>query len=234
MKSAVNWVNENVDSFLRDIGDFFGLGGGGSSYKVTISHYQLNGPLPSGSSMDTGNYMSGGGNSTITPFRVGTEWLTGNGPRIRNFKGGDIFTEMLRKHEHVQDTRNIIINRIINGEGLFSGSNPYELGGVKGVGLYIKDYSTLLTGGLTGNLAVTYLGSYNLNYQVVNINKDSARIHFSVKNSSTMQSASRPPILGYFPIWQNNVGAFINNYFSTGWGSKTTQTFSWYENLYIH
>lgn len=71
---------------------------------------------------------------------------------------------MLKQHDHIESTRGLIKAGIAKGQ--LEGSNPYRLGGVGGVGKYLKDYSTLLTGGLTGNLAVTYLGSYGLKYQV--------------------------------------------------------------------
>ncbi len=171
---------------------------------------------------------------TITPFRVGVEWLSGNGARNRNFTNGDLFTEMLREHSHIENARNIIKENIANG-GDLKGKEPYDLSGIQGVGKYLKDYSTLATGGLTGNLAVTYLGSYTLQWKVHNINKKNgtATVYFTVENSSTMQSASRPPVLGYYPLWQNTIGKTINEKFSTGWGSKTTQTFNWNETLIL-
>ena len=145
-------------------------------------------------------------NSSVTPFEVGKEWLSGEGPRHREFTNGDIFTEMLRQHDHVENTRNIIINNVANN-GELTGRNDYRLGGIKGVGLYIKDYSTLLTFGLTGNLAVTYLGSYSLNWEAIpNYKNGTILVNFSVENSSTMQSGTRPPIVGYTKFWQNHIG----------------------------
>ncbi|MFZ6663658.1 RHS repeat-associated core domain-containing protein [Peijinzhouia sedimentorum] len=170
-------------------------------------------------------------NSTVTPFQVGTEWLSGTGPRNREFTNGDVFTEMLRQHSHIGDARNTIIDNVANG-GELSGNSPYQLGGFQGVGLYIKDYSTLLTGGATGNLAVTYLGSYNLKWTAVpNAGNGTISVNFSVGNTSTMQSASRPPVIGYLPGWQNTVGRRINESFQTGWRSKTSQSFNWTETL---
>ncbi|WP_123854038.1 hypothetical protein [Chryseobacterium shandongense] len=171
-------------------------------------------------------------NKEITPWQLGVEWLSGKGPRHRDFTNGDLMTEMLRKHSHVQKTRDIILSKMALGQRSLVGSNSYKLGGIKGVGLYLKDYSTLLTGGLTGNLAVTYLRSYNLEYIAAAYN-NTVVVLFSVENSSTMQSASRPPILGYLPIWQQTAGKRINEKFKTGWGSKTTQSFNWTETLYI-
>ncbi|WP_312509564.1 DUF6443 domain-containing protein [Chryseobacterium culicis] len=171
-------------------------------------------------------------NKEITPWQLGVEWLSGTGPRHRDFTNGDLMTEMLRQHDHVQATRDIILSKIALKQSSLEGSNSYKLGGIKGVGLYLKDYSTLLTGGLTGNLAVTYLGSYNLEYTAAAYNK-SVVVSFNVENSSTMQSASRPPVLGYLPIWQQTAGKLINEKFKTGWGSKTTQSFHWTEVLYL-
>lgn len=170
-------------------------------------------------------------NSTVTPFQVGTEWLSGTGPRNRTFTNGDVFTEMLKQHDNVQNTRNAITENVANG-GELSGKSPYRLGGIKGVGLYLKDYSTLLTGGLTGNLAVTYLGSYDLKWTATpNADNGTIAVTFSVYNTSTMQSASRPPVLGYLPGWQSTVGSRINAAFQTGWGSMTSQSFNWTETL---
>ncbi len=170
-----------------------------------------------------------GGESGVTPWQVGWEWLTGTGPRHRDFTNGDYFTEQLRQHDHIANVRAQIPSSISKNQ--MFGYGNYELVGIQGVGKYIKDYSTLLTGGLTGNIAVTYLGSYDLKWSVIGISGNLANIQFTVENSSTMQSASRPPVIGYEPWWQNSVGAAINSYFSTGWGSKTTQSFIWTETI---
>ena len=163
----------------------------------------------------------------ITPWEVGWEWLTGTGPRHRDFTNGDYFTEMLRQHNHVAETRVKAAKGIVNG--VYVGDNGYDLSGIQGVGKYLKDYSTLLTGGQTGNIAVTYLGSYNLHWEVLDVDNNMATIEFTVKNSSTMQSASRPPVLGYTKAWKNTAGTWINNQFSSGPMSKTSQTFKWTE-----
>lgn len=76
-------------------------------------------------------------NSTVTPFQVGTEWLSGTGPRNRNFTNGDVFTEMLKQHSHVEDTRNTIIDNAENGGKLF-GDSPYKLGELKGLAYILK------------------------------------------------------------------------------------------------
>jgi RHS repeat-associated protein len=167
---------------------------------------------------------------TITPFQVGWEWLTGDGPRHRDFTNGDLFTEMLRKHEHIEHVRAIIRNNIASG-GVRTGNEPYNLGGLKGMPLYLRDYSTLLTAGHTGNLAVTYLGGYGLTWTVLGIRGNSADVLFKVTNGSSIESATHPPVIGYTPWWSDNIGKPLNNYFSEGPLSRTTQTFQWTETI---
>jgi len=179
---------------------------------------------------------------TVTPqkrdntsaFGLGVEWLTGTGSREHHFKDGDPFTKLLQKHVHIQDTRNIIAGVIKNGaRGDIKGKNNYTLSGFSGVGKYLRDYSTLMTGGLTGNIAVTYLGSYGLKYEVLSIDEQSgtAQVHFSVSNTSTIESATHPPVVGYTQWWSNNVGKPLNNFFSTGPLSPTSQTVEWTETI---
>ncbi len=167
----------------------------------------------------------------LTPVDVGMEWLTGTGPRDRTFHDGDYFTELLKQHDHIEDTKNMILDNIRN-QDYSPGKNPYELKGVQGVGKYVKDYSTLATGGTTGNLAVTYLGSYELNYEILSVDKSSAVVQFRVYNESTISSGTRPPVIGYTEWWKNNVGRGLNERFLSGPMSKTTQTFIWRERIY--
>jgi hypothetical protein len=117
--------------------------------------------------------------------------------------------------------------------GYINGNNDYKLGGLGGVPKYIRDYSTLITGGLTGNIAVTFLGSYGLKYEVLSIDEQSgtAQVHFFMSNSSTIESATHPPIIGYTQWWSNNIGKPLNNFFSSGAMSKTTQTAEWTETI---
>lgn len=172
-------------------------------------------------------------NKEITPWGLGVEWLLGIGPRHRNFIEGDCLTELLQQHEHIQKAKQIIKNRIKLEELLVGDSDDYDykLNGIQGITKYVTDYSTLATLGNTGNLAATFLGSYRMTYIVTEITKMKAKVKFVVSNSSSMQSASRPPVIGYEPIWTESVGKYINNCFESGWGSMTTQTIIWYEEI---
>ena len=172
-------------------------------------------------------------NKTVTPWQVGREWLTGQGPRERNFKAGDYFTELLRDHRHIKDLLTDLSQKLRVGSVKIGASNSmnYDLSGIQGVGKYLKDYSTLLTFGEFGNLAVTYLGSYNLTWKILQIDGNTATIGITVSNSSTMQSATRPPVLGYTGLWKNTIGNAINKWFDSGPGSTTEQNFNWTETI---
>lgn len=150
-------------------------------------------------------------NKDVTTWEVGLEWLTGERTRHRDFTNGDYFTKLLREHDHIKSTLTMIKRKIITGNlETLSGDNPYTLSGTGGVGKYLKDYSTLLTGGTTGNLAVTYLGSYQLKWEVITIFNKSATIQMTVHNSSTAQSGFRPPVIRYKKWYQNSIGKKID------------------------
>jgi len=152
-----------------------------------------------------------------TPRELGWEWLSGTGPRDRQFTDGDKMTEMLKRHPHVQE----VARQVCDGALPPEDTAPYKLSGLAGVPKYLRDYSTLATGGLTGNLAVTYLGSFGLSYAVSN-----GEVNMHVTNSSSAASALRPPVIGYTQAWQKNIGSRINQFFSSGPMSKTTQEFN--------
>ena len=87
----------------------------------------------------------------------------------------------------------------------------YDLGGWQGVPKYVRDYSTVFTGGATGNLAVTFLGSYKVEVNVLAVDCETGTTHvrFVITNNSTLTSATRPPVLGYRPWWQQNIAPIL-------------------------
>jgi RHS repeat-associated protein len=199
---------------------------------ANVYRYVGNHPLDR---VDPFGFLEARPGNDMGPWGLGWQWLTGTGPQLQVFGDGDPMTEMLRTHDHIQDTRGLIARRIVrerrNGTGRFSGKNHYSLAGIGGTKKYVKDYSTLLTGGATGNLAVTYLGSYQLNYEVVGVDEEcgQATVRFTVKNDSTIGSATRPPVIGYSDFWKNNIGSRMNDWFSSGPMSNTSQEFHWTE-----
>jgi RHS repeat-associated protein len=170
------------------------------------------------------------GLDATTAFQLGQEWLTGEGPRTHNFVDGDGFTEQLRTHSNLQDgfqKASDIAEIVANGGSTkLDFKQNYDLSGVEGVPKYLSDYSTLATGGLTGNLAVTYLGSYRATMNITNIDAKAgtANVQAVITNSSTVASGTRPPVLGYTDWWQNNVAPTANSFFSSGPLSPTSQT----------
>ena len=159
--------------------------------------------------------------STVTPYQLGYEWLSGNGPRHREFKDGDKFTELLRKHNHIQnkikEIRGVLETRCKlknNSDFRLDGENGnYSLGGVEGIFKYIRDYSTGFIPGAYGNLAVTFLGSYEASFQVTKIDccKGSAHLKIDVNNKSTLASSLHPPIIGYTKWWHRYIDPRLNS-----------------------
>jgi RHS repeat-associated protein len=202
------YYNPTFQRFISE--DPLGLGGG----DVDLYAYAHNSPTnlvdPSGLADNT------------SPWRVGWEWLTGTGPRTHNFTDGDPFTELLRKHQHIQD----LIGGVCNGTLRPAGDFDYSLAGWQGVPKYGRDYSTVVTGGTTGNLAVTYLGSYQLKYSVTG-----RALDIQVSNESNLASLGHPPVLGYMDWWQQNLSPLLNNLRPSGFMSPTTQHFDFHENL---
>ena len=136
---------------------------------------------------------------TITPWKIGVEWLTGIGPKSRDFTSGDYTTELYKQHQHYKNALLDVTNKmknLKNGAPLPDYNFAYELDGIEGVGKYIRDYSTLATGGKTGNLMFTYLGSHTLWVEVTanDVKRRIATVKFTVHNTSTLQSATRIPV----------------------------------------
>lgn len=182
----------------------------------------------------------------MTPWNLGTEWLSGKG-NSREFHELDAFTQLLRQHPHYEGLREQL-HTLVQTEQLSIGMSTnnsrdeddfielgvqtnYGLSGVEGVGKYVVDYSTLLTGGLTGNLAVTYLGSHNVDLDVIGQNPDgSYEVRFTASNQSTLESATRIPIVGYDHWYQNSIGEATKQFTeATGFARTTEQKIIWTE-----
>ena len=172
--------------------------------------------------------------STMSPWEVGWEWLTGQG-NSREFEEKDEFTQLLRQHPHYQELREELSQQdLYVGWKSNGGEYSYALSGVEGVGKYVIDYSTLLTGGRTGKLAVTYLGSHSVDVEVIGQRPDGGfEVRITAQNTSSLQSAIRPPVIGYHEWYLDTVGAAINQFSeTTGIGRTTDQTIVWTETIY--
>ena len=182
-------------------------------------------------------------NSMVTPFELGIEWLTGLGPRHRDFVDGDAFAEQMRAHKHIQNKIMEIKNELESrcgidvfyvGPYILDGqAGNYNLSGVRGVINYIGDYSNLLTFGAFGNLAVTFTGSYSARFEAKKVDccKKTSDLTIIINNRSHAASALRPPIIGYTQWWQRHIAPAINRLFQSGPGSPTTQKITLTESL---
>lgn len=173
--------------------------------------------------------------ASMSPWDVGWEWLTGEG-NSREFQEQDEFTQLLRQHPHYQDLRAHLSAQYdaLHVEWESGEEYSYELSGVEGVGKYVADYSTLLTGGVTGNLAVTYLGSHRVKAEVIGRRPDGGyEVRITATNTSSLQSATRPPVIGYQSWYRDTVGEATSQFSeATGIGRTTDQTLVWTETVY--
>ncbi|MGW7126542.1 ALF repeat-containing protein, partial [Streptomyces sp. NPDC054901] len=152
------------------------------------------------------------GNST-NPWELGWNWLTGTGPRSQCFGPNDDFTRVYRDHEHTQKALAFFAGRTRDGNFELGRSYLYDysLGGFDGAGKYLKDYGTLSTAGLTGNLAYTFLGSHQVRMTPIRTNADGSVVwRYTAYNESDIESATHPPVIGYTDWWSNSVGALVD------------------------
>ena len=146
------------------------------------------------------------------PWDVGGEFMTGTGPDVHRFHGRDTFTEQLKGSSHLRKVRREIKALLEErcdpycDESILYGRADRGLGGLSGVCTYFQDWCRNAPASLTrtdklvgANPATTYLGSFGLEYWVDSIDccRGKARLMFHVWNSSTLNSLTRPPILGY-------------------------------------
>ncbi len=175
-----------------------------------------------------------GSRNPMTPYDVGIDWLTGSGAREQKFGDGDPFTEIYRQHDHLRETENIVRSRLQqNSNGSIKGENPWQLNNfIEGL-KYLKEVPAIASNGEIGNLAFAYLGSHNLTYNVtcVDIEQRIAEVQFEVTNCSNLESALRPPGIGYTYLWRNTVGKVLNSIVPTGPGSAVNQTIQWNQTI---
>jgi RHS repeat-associated protein len=172
-------------------------------------------------------------NKTVTPWELGFEWLMGLGPRHREFTDGDAFAEQMRRHSHIQDKIKPVWEMIKKNcqtcapttiETADAYGN-YKLDGIAGIGKYMQDYSSLLSAGLLGNLAVTFIGSYGAKFELTSMSccEGRATMRITIDNKSHAASALRPPYLGYTGWWNTHIAPKVDRLFKKGPGAETTQ-----------
>jgi hypothetical protein len=111
----------------------------------------------------------------------------------------------------------------------------YSLAGWQGVPKYLRDYSVITSFGLTGSLAVTFLGSYSVEVTVLAIDCESGTmtVQFQVDNRTSLTSGTRPPWLGYTDWWRENIQPILEDLVSDPTQPMATkrQRFVWTEEI---
>lgn len=166
-----------------------------------------------------------------TAIGIGWEWATDTGPKHRNLDANSQFTQTLRDHYHVKETRQEIAVNLRSGKLGVSDKpidSPHGLGGSDSLQKLFKDF--------TQNQSAAFLGSYHLKYKIVSVDKNdgTAVVSFEVKNDSTINSAvhTSPALGGYGDWWKDNIANPLNDvYFKEGVMSKHSQTVTWTETI---
>ncbi|MGW6565164.1 golvesin C-terminal-like domain-containing protein [Streptomyces sp. NPDC054975] len=170
---------------------------------------------------------------------LGFEWVSGSGPKKRDFGGNDAFTQSLMDHYHVQRVREIATDNINGGNyNLGATVSQYvdkDTGRVENNGLNHSLSTKTLYMDFTTNMSAAFLGSYNMDYTVKTIDKEAgtATIQFHVTNKSTMNSGTHiaPELGGYSDWWSENIGDPLNDYYSTGRFATKEQEITWTETV---
>lgn len=142
--------------------------------------------------------------NTTSPYDLFFQWVTGAGPDKQTFTAGDPFTDLLRKHHQIQDDVVMALEHLEQGRyklgAALGGDYDYALGSLSAVPEYFLDYTSLWDGGLTGNLAATYLGSYHVIVTPVKtVGSHAVEVNFHVVNTSSLGSAMHIPGHGDIP-----------------------------------
>ncbi|MFE9442533.1 DNRLRE domain-containing protein [Streptomyces sp. NPDC006602] len=169
---------------------------------------------------------------------LGFEWVSGSGPRHRDFGGNDAFTQSLMDHYHVQRVREIAADNInIGNYNLGKNVHQYtdDSGVVRNNGLDHSLNSKSLIMDFTSNMSAAFLGSYTMDYTVKSVDKEAgtATIQFHVNNKSTMNSGTHiaPELGGYSEWWTEHIAEPLNSYYGTGRFSTKKQDITWTETV---
>lgn len=139
----------------------------------------------------------------------------GGAPRDASYIDDGLLISALADSGHVRHVRDAIARRLATGELLSGdeGSWRRELGSDKVT--LLSDALNAATVGKFGNLAETMLGSYALEYEIVEVNRDVATVTFTATNDTTRESLNRipdsdlsMPWAGHVDFWHDRFGGF--------------------------
>lgn len=157
-------------------------------------------------------------------------WTTNSGDSAASsFLDGDPFTLGIQSSGHLTSVRDAIAAKLAAGDVTAGqtltvadrdlGADPLTLG---------ADFLTVATGSvLSGNLPEAFIGSFALSATVDAVNPDgSAIITYSAANDTTVESASRIPVVGGEFPWGPSLHMLRDN---TGLFQNRAQVISWTE-----
>jgi hypothetical protein len=171
-------------------------------------------------------------NKTITPLQLFNQFLSGEGPRSRNFIKGDLMTEELRKHWWIQEGKEKAIKayKQYQAEGT-SGSLPSFFHNYNYKDNKWRAPYDFIGGAVSGEMTTPVLGSYACTVTIKDVIQTSKGvqliIEFNVDNKMSNESYTRNPITGYDP---NYIGS--ENY-EIGPRSTIHMQFIWQEEVKI-
>ncbi|MGH4032715.1 hypothetical protein ACQB60_27695 [Actinomycetota bacterium Odt1-20B] len=134
-----------------------------------------------------------------TPYSLGANWVTGEGPRHKDFVAGDKMTELIRSSESMKQLRIDTLHKW-QSNGSESGTVHYaisesgKLGALKK--LIVTDFPAIVTGD-ENHLGEAFVGSYGLGYTVKGEDPDgSLVVEYHLKNDTS--NASFLHYIGYY------------------------------------
>ncbi|MFC9258964.1 ALF repeat-containing protein [Streptomyces hydrogenans] len=157
---------------------------------------------------------SGNGNN---PFELGWSWLTGGGDRSQCFGPNDGFTKLYREHPWTNEALGYFADRVRSGDYELGHTYMYDysLAGFQGL-KWLRDAGFTQPGdglltGYTGNSAYAFLGSQQIRMTPIRKNADGSVVwRYTAYSEQSIESATRPPVIGYQDWWKEGPGKAIN------------------------
>ncbi|MGI5359986.1 hypothetical protein ACQI4E_32460 [Streptomyces sp. CA-252508] len=139
------------------------------------------------------------GISSDDPYSLGWDWVTGEGPRHRDYYYGDEMTELIQSSESMEQLRLDTLEQW-RSTGQPEGSVAYSISESGKLGALKKLITTDLPAIVTGDedhLGEAFTGSYNLNYTVKGQDPDgSLVVEYTMKNNTSNESFLH--FIGYY------------------------------------
>jgi RHS repeat-associated protein len=215
--NPITWTDPTGLFFVEDTAGTgrraFASKGSGGTTKITIS-----GGVPPASCSDaTREYCHKPGANRIGGYSMGVQWgvseLVGipcilwndcpfGGPgrpmHVEYFRDGDPFTEGIRRHEHILKALAhiaLMLSMGVNG-GTYDlhYGDPIKFSREDRKQIFWNNLDSVLTFGLAGMpIEQAYLGSYDLEWEVIGHNAGDVVVELHLTNASTLRSAAIDP-----------------------------------------